>query len=148
MFRPLFTAVFLYTLQCLLLWTFTGNSMAAETAKPKGEEPRAPHHPHIQLTIEIKGPYERNNCCRMHFQPKPPIPEVKISRSFSCGNNPNWKIACRYLGSDADSDRYIIERVYPATGPARMTVQKNVTFQGEQQLLFEDDEHLITIECR
>ena len=98
-----------------------------------------PHYDRVQIFVNNRK-FGATNGCTSGFSPQPTSTITRIKHGISCGHRGavsklNWE----YVRSDDEGDHYRVERIFPHGEPGQESKAKDVVFQGEELVLFEDD---------
>jgi hypothetical protein len=71
---------------------------------------------------------------------------MKRKDGLTCGHRGAvTKLTWEYLRTDKEGDHYTFERLFPFEEPTQSSEVKEVTYQGQELVVFEDDVHRIVI---
>lgn len=121
----------------------TTKKSEAQTEKTESTPVSSPPR-YKPVVVQIKNHSEIE--CTSTFSPQQYSPETNLKHGLICGpagavSKLNWE----YLGTDEQGDHYRFERSFPDDKPNRTLSKKEVIYQGQVLIIFENDTHQISM---
>lgn len=94
---------------------------------------------HSPMQVFINDHQFGDDGCTFTFSPTPASSNSVIENGATCGSSDTAsKVTWSYLSSDMDGDHYHFKRVFPYKQPGQETTEIDVTFKGDDLVVFED----------